>query len=147
MTKRVREMVSLHEARTNLRRPIAGVLAATMLLSGCAAWRTIDVGPSLEPRREERVRVVRTNGTTLRLWNAQLTRDSLTGDERVPADPETATAEEWSRGYRLQKVTMPLTAVQRMDSREKSAGATVLAVLGGIAGLYVLALTAFLIGG
>ena len=91
--------------------------------------------------------MVRSDGTTLRLWNARLTRDSLTGDERVPAPPETATAEEWSRGYRLQRVTMPLTAVQRLDSREKSAGATVLAVLGGIAGLYVVALTAFLIGG
>lgn len=123
---------------------IPAFMIATMLLTGCSGWHQVDTGRRSSSDPARRLRVVQSDGATLILHNARVTGDSLVGDERVAADPQTATAEEWARGYRLQRQALPLTAIETVERRRVSVRRTILAVFGGIAGLYVGALAVFL---
>ena len=85
------------------RRPIAFVVLIVHL-SGCYSWRALPTQEPL-PRKEDRVRVSRTSGPPVVLYEAQVMNDSLVGAPDVPGARQRL-AIAWSdviaiRAYRL----------------------------------------------
>ena len=124
----------------------AALIAAVIFLSACSSWARVETETSSTPARPERLRVVRNDGALIVLDNTRFSGDTLIGDQRLPADPQTASAEEWARGYRLQTVTIPFSAINTVERRQFSGPRTVMVVIGTIVGAYIGLLAMFLAG-
>ena len=123
------------------------LIVAAIVLNACSGWSKVSTGSVSTPARPELLRVVRNDGSTQILDSAGVAGDTLIGYVRVPLDTQTATGLEWSRGYRLSRVSVPLSTIRSVEHRELSVDTTVGAVLGTIVGVFLAGLVTFLIAG
>ncbi|MGQ0704228.1 MAG: hypothetical protein ACT4PM_13975 [Gemmatimonadales bacterium] len=105
--------------------PVGRLLVIGWLLpasTGCVAWHTESVPPRelLQSRQEPAVRVTKPDRSRVEMWNPVLVRDSIYGNPTERA---------------IARFSMPLSAVQGIETRRTSIGKTLLLVLGVAAGV------------
>ncbi len=95
--------------------------------SGCAGWRTETVPPRelLRGGEVNAVRIQKPDRTRVEMWNPTIVGDSITGHPTERA---------------IARFTLPLSAVQSIETRHTSIGKTLLAALGIGAGVVAYAL-------
>jgi hypothetical protein len=95
-------------------------LAAT----GCVGWRVEKVSPREVLRGGDvtAVRILKPDNTRIEMWGPTLVGDSITGHPTERA---------------IARLTVPLSAVQAIETRHTSVGKTLLAALGIGAGVVV----------
>jgi hypothetical protein len=96
-------------------------LALALLLNACYTWRPVQLTPTHPVGEKQRVRIVRSNGSTLMLVGPRVISDSLVSDP-----PATMT-----------RIAIPLTDVRRTDTRQLSQGRTLLLVVGVAVAVYL----------
>ena len=96
-------------------------LAFILLLNACYAWRPVQLTPTHPLGENERVRVVRSDGSTLVLVAPRVVSDSLVSER-----PGSAA-----------RLAIPMTDVRRTDTRRLNRGRTALLVIGVAAGAYL----------
>lgn len=104
---------------------LSGVLVLTG--SGCMAWRTESVAPKelLRGGDVNAVRIQKPDKSRVEMWSPAIVGDSITGHPTERA---------------IARFTLPLSAVQSIETRHTSIGKTLLAALGIGAGIVVYAL-------
>jgi hypothetical protein len=104
-------------------------LCGMMILagSGCVGWRTETVPPRelLQGGEVNAVRIQKPDRTRVEMWNPAIVGDSITGHPTERA---------------IARFTIPLSAVQTIETRHTSIGKTLLAALGIGAGVVAYAL-------
>lgn len=95
--------------------------------AGCVGWRTESVSPRelLRGGEVNAVRVVKPDRTRVEMWSPAIVGDSITGHPTERA---------------IARFTLPLSAVQSIETRHTSIGKTLLAALGIGAGVVAYAL-------
>jgi hypothetical protein len=95
--------------------------------SGCAGWRTESVSPRelLQGGEVSAVRILKPDQTRVEMWGPNIVGDSITGHPTERA---------------IARFTLPLSAVQSIETRHTSLGKTLLAALGIGAGVVAYAL-------
>lgn len=98
-----------------------GCVVGALLLNGCYAWHAVELSPPRSFGENERVRVVRTNGSTSEVVAARIIDDSL-----VSRRPGAAS-----------RVAIPITDIRRAETRRLNTGRTVLLVAGVVVAVYL----------
>ena len=95
--------------------------------SGCAGWRAESVSPKelLRGGDVNAVRILKPDNSRVEMWSPAIVGDSITGHPTERA---------------IARYTLPLSAVQSIETRHTSIGKTLLAALGIGAGIVVYAL-------
>ena len=101
------------------------LLMITWLLpgsTGCVAWHTETASPRelLQARQEPALRVTKPDKSQVEMWNPVLVRDSIYGHPTERA---------------IARFSVPLSAVQGVETRRTSFGKTLLLILGVGAGV------------
>jgi hypothetical protein len=96
-------------------------VVGALLLNACYAWHAVELSPPRSFGENERVRVVRTNGSTSEVVAVRLVDDSL-----VSRRPGAAT-----------RVAIPITDIRRAETRRLNTGRTVLLVAGVAVAVYL----------
>ena len=91
------------------------------LANGCVSWQPQTVPAPGASESLGHVLVGTTTGPAYELWNAQVTRDSLVGDERLRRDLPTV------------RVSVPVSSIASLRQAEVSPGKTTVAVVGMVA--------------
>jgi hypothetical protein len=104
---------------------VSGVVV--LIGSGCVGWRTENVSPRelLRGGEVNAVRILKPDKTRVEMWNPSISGDSITGHPTERA---------------IARFTLPLSAVQSIETRHTSIGKTLLAALGIGAGVVAYAL-------
>jgi hypothetical protein len=107
------------------------LLAAVLWASACARWQpaTQPVPDLLAQKGVEELRVTRADSSRLVLYHPVLVGDSLVGtrSRRTPATPFADTEARRADGP---EVTLPLSDVRQVETRQARTGRTLLLVLG-----------------
>lgn len=96
-------------------------LAFALWLTACHTWRPVQLAPTPGFHQNERVRVVRSNGSRTELASPSVIGDSLVGRGRRPD----------------MRVAIPMTEVRRVETRQLSTTRTVLLVAGVAVAVYL----------
>lgn len=98
-----------------------------LISTGCVVWRTERVTPRelLRGGEVNAVRIVKPDKTRVEMWSPTIVGDSITGHPTERA---------------IARFTLPLSAVESIETRHTSIGKTLLAALGIGAGVVVYAL-------
>lgn len=104
---------------------VSGVLVLTG--AGCVGWRSESVPPRelLRGGEVNAVRIIKPDRTRVEMWSPTIVGDSITGHPTERA---------------IARFTLPLSAVQSIETRHTSIGKTLLAALGIGAGVVAYAL-------
>ena len=96
-------------------------LAFVLWLTACHTWQPVQLAPTPGFHGNERVRVVRSNGSRTELASPAIVDDSVVGQRGRPAT----------------RVAIPMTEVRRVETRQISTVRTVLLVAGVAVAVYL----------
>lgn len=96
-------------------------LAFALWLTACYTWRPVQLAPTPAFHENDRVRVVRSNGSRTELASPSVADDSLVGRGRRPEA----------------RVAIPMTEVRRVETRQLSTVRTVLLIAGVAVAVYL----------
>ena len=104
---------------------VSGILI--LASAGCVGWRSESVTPRelLRGGEVDAVRILKPDSTRVEMWGPAIVGDSITGHPTERA---------------IARFTLPLSAVQSIETRHTSIGKTLLAALGIGAGVVAYAL-------